>query len=166
MDKHSGYLKVKANDLPDAICVNRPFNSENDMCDAVQNNLQTIMDIYDAGKIQAYHREKVVRRMPRGKRISRIANSRADFIVDTQRGSYVLEVKNPSAPYVSLRDGIAQCLDYWRLLSPERVILVSSVFSSVVPEMILFYNLPIDFVLFTPDFIGFMDKEESRYGNA
>jgi hypothetical protein len=90
--------------------------------------------------------------------IKGIPNIRYDIYAETNNKEYIFELKNPSktGSFSELRSGIVQCMTYKMYNPNAEIYLISSVWNQIIINLISFYSLDINFVLFNKDYTAKM----------
>lgn len=124
----------------------KPFKSESVMVKAFSPHIPLI--------IEAFYHDKVTRvrgECPLGDKTWLCGRLRPDFLIETARGLRIIcELKNPTHTTRENIAGITQLMAYKAVMNDDRLrfLLVTSVFSPVIPEMIKEYKLPFSFGVF------------------
>lgn len=129
-------------------CLEDSFQSEKDLCDFIELNIDKFVKDCLGLELKSYKREYPLF-VKAGRKVK--GNRRIDFLIFTRCGKRIgIECKKPS--YDSeLSSGIGQILSYIALFDSmdfilDKVVLLSTKVDYVIPLVISKFNLPIDYI--------------------
>lgn len=125
--------------------VGRPlkYKTEKDLCDELELNIVWFTEKILKAKYLSHKRESYIKPKVYGANKPRI-----DFDIQTSKGRWMVECKNPNNTHAELISSISQLLNYGLIAEPEEVklCLVTSRAIPQVQQVILKYELPISVV--------------------
>lgn len=124
----------------------KPFASEKAMVKAFYPHIPTIISAFYQDEVKRVRNEYVL-----GNQGDLGGGLRPDFLIETASGLRIIcELKNPTHSTRENLAGITQLMAYKAALDDSRLqfLLVTSVFSPIIPEMIKEYKLPFSFGVF------------------
>ena len=128
----------------------KEFGTEKKLCDYIEFNIELFCRDVLEEEYKSHTREYRLKPQYFGRYMS----PRVDFYVETDKGSYLVEVKNPSNKYAEQVAAIGQLLSYKTQKPESEMVFVSSSFLQIVPEIITSFELPITLAVVRKDMLA------------
>ena len=142
------------------------FRDEKHMTDYIYDNIDLFFNdiICSNEKIIEARKEYPIKKYinQSGKR-----NIRFDLYIKTKENEYIIELKNPrtkgsTGVYSQLRNSIVQCMTYKMYKPDAKIFLVSTLWDDIVFELINYYGLDINFILFNKEYTAYMSRDNTN----